>query len=643
MNRYPHTNQEIHLIYNGEGYCHVGNPCGRDNCNTCRPKHSHSHQCTQISTDCVFYGKDASVPSLLRCMQIPVGSSLTYILEAFDKAICDITRPDYSIFNYSCFDEYQVTNQQQFVEVIATELCLLKAAKISLGHNYNTDDFVKVRFIDEPNTNKKIPRTELDIESILYKIKDTPLLKELFCSICPVEIPPPVPQQICCPTPVYLPIPVPTAPPIPLPIPLPIPIILPQPVPPVPVGCTKIVDYSYTINGQTNSNNFVLSGTGDVNVNVFNFSPNNYSTPVTFEFILNSTTTGPITSSSYIFQNVGIGNHLLTIIVTNCGQITRKDINFSKISLPVPVFVPVPVPTCTCTCFNLYAINTAQQATFNVTYCDNSTGLYVLPVNATSNQVCARAVSAVTNGTIQACSTNCCNTTTQAYNIQQCGTGTIVQKQLALSGNLAIGTVIKETSSGTCYTIVSQSVAQYPYLSDYSVISGDCSSCIPSTNCEWVDDVYFCEGTTRKVTQIDGCGNSRTLTIEENSKHCGYFSAHIQFYGIYVGDENLGPNNPEYCHLGCRWAARLVADTDHSPYTLNITWSASKISGGNLLQPVTLLQPPSNIFPPQAQVEIRYQGPNCIACSTTIRVTADVVVNGYSFQFHRDFYGRHYQ
>lgn len=582
--QYPSQhNHSGDLIYNGQRYCHVGNPCGNPSCQQCKPMPSKG--CAQIGTNCVFYGKDAGQVSMLKCLQIPNGASLTYIVEAIDAAFCNTIKPNYSIFNYSCFEGYEVKTQQQFVEVITLEVCKLKAASFKLGDNYQTEEIVKIRFtplqIEGDCNNYQIPHTDIDIALLLTTIRDNEYLKGLFCSICSCT---PTPQPVPIPLPIWIPTPVFVPNPIPLPIVVPVPTVLPLPiVVPVPTNsCVKVENITYKINNQTNINNFNFTqGVEDIAIAIIGYQPSTYSTPATYEFVLDFVSTGIVNQGQHTFPQVSIGNHILDIYVYNCGQTFKKTISFSLTALPTPIPVPVQVPV----------------------------------------------------------------PTSQAWALSLCETSGIVNKQVLASGLLSVGKVIKEISTGQCYYLVSLGAVVSPLITDYTIITGDCDACLPNPICNWEDDTFFCNGVDRMVNQIDNCGHTRTVLSQANSKHCGYFSGHIELLNL----PNNSENNRFQCPLGCNVCVRFVADTDYVPYTLNVTWSAANISGQALQGGPTIHDPNPNSASfcmnrnPPAQKEVRWIGPNCFNCSNTIRITADVVVNGYTFQFTKDVYSQMFQ
>ena len=174
----------------------------------------HNRQCSFTSTDTIFYGLDANNVSLLTCLNIPNGSSLTRILETIDSKICNL----------------------QFPRIIGNE---------GLG------DIVTIRI--ENNNGIQQLRTDLDVRKLLMLIKAS--FSSLFCNICsstPTPVPIPIPTNQPVPTPVPVPIPINILPvpftyvPVPIsivPIPVPINVVpspTPVPVTPIPVPVTPV-------------------------------------------------------------------------------------------------------------------------------------------------------------------------------------------------------------------------------------------------------------------------------------------------------------------------------------------------------------------------------------------------------------------
>lgn len=233
-----------------------------------------------------------------------------------------------------------------------------------------------------PNTFTFTFPSDGSLQKIKARLKGCDEYADGFVSLCTVSSPvaPPVtpiaptpvapspvaPTTPVSPTPVFVPVtPVvtPTTPIAPTPVP-----VVPSttPITPTPIGCIQVSNFDYTINGNSNVNGFTITGVQDINIVVTGYSPNNANTPIFYEYILDGFSSGVISNNSKSFPSVNIGNHLLSIIVSNCSGSITKNINFAISNTTVPV-APTPIST---------PVTPSAPTTmyYNLTRCDGGGG-----------------------------------------------------------------------------------------------------------------------------------------------------------------------------------------------------------------------------------------------------------------------------
>jgi hypothetical protein len=114
--------------------------------------------------------------------------------------------------------------------------------------------------------------------------------------------------------------------------------------------CIAITDFSYTINGIVDGNSFTLNGVQDIDISFNSYSPDGYGTPLEYEYILDTSSSGIISNSTKNFSNLNIGGHTLIIKVYNCNRTNSvtKTIQFDIVAVTTttttttsPVCVPV--------------------------------------------------------------------------------------------------------------------------------------------------------------------------------------------------------------------------------------------------------------------------------------------------------------
>jgi len=218
-----------------------------------------------------------------------------------------------------------------------------------------------------PNTYTFNFPSDGSLQKIKARLKGCTQYADGYVSLCTVLVPSPVsppvtpiaptpvtptpvsptpvvtPTTPVAPTPVFVPV-TPTSTPVTPIAPTPVPVTpTPSPVAPTPIGCISVSNFDYTINGNSNINGFTITGVQDINIVVTGYTPNNASTPIYYEYVLDGFSSGVISNNSKSFPSVNIGNHVLAIIAYNCSGSITKNINFAISESVVPV-APTPAP-----------------------------------------------------------------------------------------------------------------------------------------------------------------------------------------------------------------------------------------------------------------------------------------------------------
>jgi len=151
--------------------------------------------------------------------------------------------------------------------------------------------------------------------------------------------------------------------------------------------CVGVTDFSYTINTIVDGNGFTLDGgVQDINISFNSYSPIGYGTPLEYEYILDGSSTGIVSSNIKNFPSVNVGGHTLVIKVYNCSQtyVVTKTIGFTVNAVTTTTTTSTTTTSTTTTttappCTNITDFETIA---LNITYPQDINFGYV-PINGT--------------------------------------------------------------------------------------------------------------------------------------------------------------------------------------------------------------------------------------------------------------------
>jgi hypothetical protein len=284
-----------------------------------------------------------------------------------------------------------------------------------------------------------------------------------------------------------------------------------------PIGCVPITNFDYIINGTSNSTGFTINGTQTINILIPNYYPNNTSTPIYYQYILDNYNPGTTTDNNKTFGGVYFGNHSLTIIASNCGSSITKNITFTTVdTTPTETYyVLIKCGATDVAYVRKLQNNTPQTLSYGqvIKFADGGPGGCWKYFGNESTTVTSNQIGFIYSD-CNSCDPPPIIYTYIRYDVDSynCNTSNPVD-------------VYSYTNYGERYYIINGIVyylikrEHYNYTTEISGATPT-SDCIPSCIPYWTTYGANCENCVSVWYQRDGCGNTQTIPADDGSNYC---------------------------------------------------------------------------------------------------------------------------
>lgn len=283
-----------------------------------------------------------------------------------------------------------------------------------------------------------------------------------------------------------------------------------------PVGCVPITDFDYIINGTSNSTGFTINGTQTINILIPNYYPSNTSTPIYYQYILDNYNPGTTTDNNKTFDGVYFGNHSLTIIASNCGSSITKNITFTTVdTTPTETYyVLIKCGATDVAYVRKLQNNTPQTLSYGqvIKFADGGPGGCWKYFGNESTTVTSNQIGFIYSD-CNSCDPPPVTYTYTRYNVDQSNCSYNTPTEVWSTEDINNGFQI---INGILYYILKTSHNNYT-----NQISGaTASTCTPICVPDWTTYAVNCEDCVSVWYQRDGCGNTRTKTVDDGSNYC---------------------------------------------------------------------------------------------------------------------------